>query len=72
MSLTIEEIDQLTQSMEEETKALKAELYRFCWFMRGGLSVTESYDLSIEDKEIISKLIKDNIETTKETKLPFF
>jgi hypothetical protein len=66
------EIDELTKSMEQETKAIKAELFRFCWFMRGGLSVTESYDLSIEDKEIISKLIEDNIETTKETKLPFF
>lgn len=40
--------------------------------MRGSLSISESYDLSIEDREIINLIIKENIETTKETKLPFF
>ena len=72
MSLTLSEIDDLTKSMEEETKAIRSELFRFCWYMRGGLSITESFDLTIEDREIISKIIEDNIEITKETKLPFF
>lgn len=39
--------------------------------MRGGLSVTEAYEIDIADREILSNIIKDNIETTKETGIPF-
>ena len=58
--------------MEIEIKAIKDELFRFCWFMRGGLSVSEAYELSPEDREILSKIIADNLDTTKESGLPFF
>ncbi len=40
--------------------------------MRGGISYSEAHYLSYSEREIISKIIKDNLETTKETKLPFF
>jgi len=40
--------------------------------MRGGVSIEEAYNLTIEDKEIISDIIKDNLETTKKSGLPFF
>lgn len=40
--------------------------------MRGGVSLTEAYDLSYEDRKIINDLVKENLETTKKTKLPFF
>jgi len=38
--------------------------------MRGGLSVTEAYELSYEDRQIISKIIKDNIDMSKKSKMP--
>lgn len=72
MSLSLEEIDQITKEMEEETKALKDELFRFCWYMRGGVTITEAYDLSSEDREIIANIIEKNLEVTKKTTLPFF
>ncbi len=40
--------------------------------MRGGLSVTEAFDLSFEDREILSNIVKDNLETSKKTGQPFF
>ena len=40
--------------------------------MRGALSVDEAYQLAAEDREIISKIIKENLETTKKSGLPFF
>ena len=40
--------------------------------MRGGISHKEALNLSPEDREIISKLVKENIETTKKTGQPFF
>ena len=72
MSLNLEEIQELSERMEKETKALKNELYRICWFMRGSLSVTEAYNLSQEDTDLINRIIKDNLETTKKSQMPFF
>jgi hypothetical protein len=43
-----------------------------CWYMRGSVSVSEGFEMSAEDRKIISKIIEDNLETTKESKLPFF
>lgn len=40
--------------------------------MRGGMTYEQGMMLSYEDREIISDIVKDNMETTKKTKLPFF
>jgi hypothetical protein len=72
LSLNLTEIQELSEKMERETKALKNELYRVCWFMRGSLSITEAFDLSNEDLEILSRIIKDNLDTTKKSGRDFF
>jgi hypothetical protein len=58
--------------MEKETKSIKQESLKLAWYMRGGLSYTEAMHLSMEERDIISDIIKDNMETTKKTKMPFF
>jgi hypothetical protein len=40
--------------------------------MRGGLTISEAYELSQEDRELMSDLIKENLETSKKTGQPFF
>jgi hypothetical protein len=40
--------------------------------MRGGLTIDEAFALGYEDREIISKLVEDNLKVTKESGLPFF
>ena len=40
--------------------------------MRGGLSYDDSMLLSETERKLINDLIKDNLETTKKSKLPFF
>jgi len=40
--------------------------------MRGGLSMTESYDLTIEDREILNAMIKENLDTAKKIGQPFW
>ena len=69
---TNEEILELVDQMDRESKALKEEILRACWYMRGGLTYNEGMDLSHEEREIISRIIKDNMETTKKSGLPFF
>ena len=40
--------------------------------MRGGVSYEDVLNMSITERQNITKLIEDNLETTKNTKLPFF
>lgn len=40
--------------------------------MRGGLSLTEAYDTSPEDREVMFKLIEENLETAKKINQPFW
>ncbi len=72
MYLDLENIEKLIRDLEKDTKALKDELYRMCWFMRGSLTINEAFLLTQEDREIIAKIIDDNLETTKKSQLPFF
>lgn len=58
--------------MDKEVGALREEAIKMCWWMRGGMSLTEALDLSKADREAINRLIKENLETTKKTKMPFF
>ena len=43
-----------------------------CWYMRGGISYEDIMMLSDVERKMIGEIIKDNIETTKKSKLPFF
>jgi len=68
-------LDQILQevtTMENQCKQIKFDLAKLCWFMRGGLSLTEAYDLSVEDREIMSTLVKENLDTAKKTGQPFW
>ena len=40
--------------------------------MRGGLTYDEAMTISSQEREIIGSIIKKNMETTKESGLPFF
>lgn len=58
--------------METEVKAYKLELFRLSWFMRGGLPMNLVYETDAQDREILTKLIESNLDTTSKSKLPFF
>ena len=45
---------------------------KLCWYMRGGMTLDEGFCLSYEDRQLINDIIKDNLETTKKTQMPFF
>jgi len=59
------------EKLDKEARTLKRELLKMCWYMRG-LSYSELANMCFEEREIINDIIKDNLETTKKTKLPFF
>ena len=72
MTLDNDAIIALLDSYDKESKALKNEALKFCWYMRGGLTYTEAMELGKEEREIISKIVEDNLEATKKSGLPFF
>ncbi len=72
MVLDIDGINEMVKDYELESKAIKDELFRICWYMRGGVTYSESLMLSYEDREIISRIIEKNLEITKESGMNFF
>ena len=72
MNLSNDDIVKLLEGYEKESKAYREETLRLCWYMRGGLTYTEAMNLSKEEREIIAKIIEDNLEATKKSGLPFF
>lgn len=58
--------------MDKEAANIKNEIIKMCWFMRGGITYNEAMNLSHSERVMISELIKDNLETTKKSGLPFY
>jgi len=58
--------------LENQSKAIKEEVLKLCWYMRGSISYNEGMMLSPDERTMISKIVKDNLETTKKSGMPFF
>lgn len=58
--------------MEKESDNLRKESLKMSWYMRGGVSYEQALQLSTKERQMIGDIIKDNLETTKKSKLPFF
>lgn len=67
-----EDIGKYLDQMEQEVNEIKAGCLRMSWYMRGGVSYTDVLNMSMTERDSINKLINDNLETTKNSKLPFF
>ena len=62
----------MIETMEKETDTIRQEALRMAWYMRGGLSYPQALHLSTAERKSLNELIKDNLETTKKSGLPFF
>jgi hypothetical protein len=65
-------ISTFVDGMDQESNTIREEALKMVWYMRGGLTYTEAMNLSHGEREIVSKIIKENLETTKKSGLPFF
>jgi hypothetical protein len=72
LALSNEDIVTWLDQMDKETKAMRDDVLRICWYMRGSISYSDGMMLSRNDQILINKIIKDNMETTKKSGLPFF
>lgn len=71
LSLENSEIESFIKTVDDEAQSIKDDIFRISWFMRGGVN---SYDLfhmySAEDRKIMHKIIKENVENTKSSRMP--
>lgn len=67
-----QEIQELIKGMDREVRDIKEDLFRLSWYMRGGITFSEIYNMGIQERDIIGKIIKENLDTTKKSGLPFF
>ena len=58
--------------MDKETVDIRREAIQLSWYMRGGLTYDQALQLSVSERTLIGELIKENLETTKKSGLPFF
>ena len=67
-----EKINLMVDQMEKECNDIRQEALKLTWYMRGGLNYDQALQLSLGERTIISNLVKENLETTKKSGLPFF
>jgi len=72
LTLDDDEIGLLLEDYDKQARAIKDEMLRFVWWMRGGLNYDDALYLAHSENEIIRQIIKENMETTKTTGMPFF
>ena len=58
--------------MEREADSIRNESLKMSWYMRGGATYEDVLQMSNQERDLVAGLIKDNLETTKTSKLPFF
>jgi len=71
LTLKSDEIISLLDSYQRESKAIREEVLRLCWYMRGSISYDDAMLLGQQDKDIIGKIISDNFENTKKSGVAF-
>ena len=60
------------KDMENQCKNIKHECLKITWYMRGGVTYHEALDMSLQERQIVADIVKENMETTKKTGRDFF
>ena len=72
LTLSAEEISKMIDRMDKEADSIRQQSLKMSWYMRGGATYQDIMQMSFRERSFISDIIKDNLETTKTSKLPFF
>lgn len=67
-----ERIAKLVDGYDKEIEMIRREMLRMGWSMRGGVTYEEAAYLSHAERKIIAEIVKDNMEATKKSGLPYF
>lgn len=62
----------LTDELWKEAMQIKYHCQRLAWYMRGGIDYVDIMNMSFDERENLNKIIDDNMEVTKKSRMPFF
>ena len=62
----------MVDAMDKETRGIRQDILKLCWYMRGGVTYEEAMQMSQSERDAINEIVKENLETTKKSGLPFF
>ena len=71
LRLDHEGVKKLIEGYDKEVSDIKRICMKLTWYMRGGTSYTDVLNMSYAEREMINKLVEENIELTKKTQMPF-
>lgn len=63
-----QEIGEELERLENESNQLKDAVINICWWMRGGITHQEAWNLTDKERSMVNDLIKNNLETMKKNK----
>lgn len=69
--MTLPEILQEAKQLDLAARSIKKEVFQLCWHMRG-LGVEEGIMLSHEDRQIMAEMVREHMEITKKSGMPYF
>jgi hypothetical protein len=61
------EVVKYLESLHSDARAIEKQIFEICWYMRGGITLTEAWQLSYDQRATISEIIASNIERTRES-----
>ena len=64
-------ITKMIEAMDTETQNIRLDVLKLCWYMRGGVTYDEAMQMGQADRSLINDIVKENLETTKKSGLPF-
>ena len=67
-----EGVKKLIDQYDKEVTEIKKSCLQMSWYMRGGVTYTDILNMSLGERKSISKIIEQNLETTKKSQMPFF
>ena len=63
------EVFKYLQQIQSEARDIEKQVFEICWYMRGGISLTEAWTLSFDQRSTIMDIINANVERTKSSGL---
>ena len=72
LTLAPEDISTMVDNMDKEAESIRRQSLKMSWYMRGGATYEDVLQMSTPERKMLSELIKENLDTTKSSKLPFF
>jgi hypothetical protein len=70
--MTADQIEKFTSDMVKEIDSIDYNSKKLSWYMRGGVTLLDIMNMSSKEVDVLNKIVDENLETTKKTKMPFF